>query len=715
MKKRNVELPLGSRQLFIEETDSESEGEIRVSFASSEPALMSIINNAGELETIYEELVISPEAMDLERVNRGKVSFLKDHRVFDTDSVIGKVIPNSVTFEGERAFARIQPSQADSARDALTKIAEGVIEGISFGYRRLEMEDTGRDIDGIRLFRTNRYMPYEVSTTPFPLDIDVGTQTRSGQKTYACEVNESPKVIRTSPIAVTRNMDDHESEKIAMSKKTEEAAVEAAGTGSGEEANRSANEQKVVVEVKASEAERSEKKTDEATPTAIDADAIRAEAKKEARDEYKQRSAEVGKIAKTLNFDEKWIEEKVDSDESLDAIRAEALDKLAESDSLKDVESRPSASRAQVASKDEDFIKAASDHLAKRTFPDKFKDLETDNSFADSGVFDIARLAIERSGVSTLGMTKTEIAKRAVDVGAQRTGAHTLSDFSEVIGLANNTLVLQGYNEVDVVYPEISTVMNLGDFDETTMIRGGTAPELLEVPEGADYELGTFGTGSEKIKLRTFARSVQFTRQLLISDQFDVIGRAALGYGRRARLKIEQETIGFLLKNGNLSDGRAIFNTTDGTLASTDAGITQASLAAVYNAYANLKDSEGLPISISPSILLVGTGTRWVEANTLLGNFAPTQASDVSLFRGQYRIIASNIIGSHTSQSGAWFAMASPSDFGDGLRIGYLNGVQTPTVDTDVNTRNGTTRSDIYIDFVPGVADRNFAIKNNGT
>lgn len=703
----------------------EASREIEVAFATDNPVLSSIRKHGVE-KKFYERLTINRQAMNLERINAGLCHFIKDHNDMNVDGIIGTVIPNSVSFRNGVAYCRVKLSDAEDVSSTVRKIVEGVATGISFGYVREEVERSAEAIDGLPVVNTIRYTPTELTLTPNPADIRTGFVTRSdSQETYRCIVRGIEKIEVAGTRGVTTHDANNQVRAVSMPKKskTDENAVDEQEVAE-DAATRSAKEvdslHRVEIEVSGQEkAKRSaaEKVEDAVETEVLDEAAIRADERKKDR----ERRGAIEKVARSMNFDRKWIDEKIESEQSLDEIRTEAIDAWAEKDEMSKNSTGARSAHpdhfASATNRDDDYIDVVSKTLARRAMPDMFKakaDEKVDRSFEDFTLMDLARHALERSGRSVT--KQSDVIDLVLEPGQRAGGGnHTISDFPDIMNAFQRTVMLQAYESAEVIYPQIASTISLPDLEETRLLRHGSFPDLEEVVEGEDYPAGTLSTGKETIKLRKFARTLKVTRDLLINDRLGVISTVAADIGTTAREKIEAMVVGYLLDNTNLSNGRAVFNDTDGNIVSPGTNISNTNLATIYDTFAKLRDSDGRRVRVRPSIILTGTGDRWVEAQQLLGSFDPARASDVSVFRARYTHIDSSIISQHDTKSGAWFVLAAPSQFRAGLQVGFLNGQQAPQVDTEIRTRNGGIETNVVLYFTTGCGDRNFGIYNEGS
>jgi len=122
-----------------------------------------------------EELIVSPNAVRLERLNAG-APLLNTHSQWDLKDVIGAVVPGTARIEKGQGFARVALSKAPGDADIVQKIRDGIIRNISVGYIRHQIEKIEKD-DETPIWRVVDWEPHEISAVPVPAD--AGSQFRA--------------------------------------------------------------------------------------------------------------------------------------------------------------------------------------------------------------------------------------------------------------------------------------------------------------------------------------------------------------------------------------------------------------------------------------------------------------------------------------------------------------------------------------------------------
>ena len=113
------------------------------------------------------KLACTRDAIDLERLRMGQLSFCIDH---DTSAPIGRIVKASIRERSLYADAEI--ANTPFAKAKLLEIDEGIRVGVSPGFivnelRAVERDEPDYSDDNLRIV-VERWQPYELSSTPIP-------------------------------------------------------------------------------------------------------------------------------------------------------------------------------------------------------------------------------------------------------------------------------------------------------------------------------------------------------------------------------------------------------------------------------------------------------------------------------------------------------------------------------------------------------------------
>lgn len=141
-----------------------------VALSGLAPAVRKAPAPDGSAEAWVEEL--DAAGASLARFIGGPV--LKDHRA-TTDNAVG-VVNAAALATGGRIIATVRFSTKPSADELMADVGDGIVRGVSLGYRVTKWQVVGRR-DGLRVFRAIAWEPHELSFTPVP--VDAGATVRS--------------------------------------------------------------------------------------------------------------------------------------------------------------------------------------------------------------------------------------------------------------------------------------------------------------------------------------------------------------------------------------------------------------------------------------------------------------------------------------------------------------------------------------------------------
>jgi hypothetical protein len=611
-----------------------------------------------EIREYDEELIVKPQAVRLERMNGG-APFLDSHDGWSLRSVLGAVEPGSVRIEGGQGTATIRLTSAPDAADTVHRILEKTVRHVSVGYRVHRYEITKRD--GQReLWRAVDWEPMEVSAVAMPAD--PGAHIRAA----------GAAVPNLTPCTLTRS--DTPAADAAHQK---EAAMpnDTLPTTSETDATRSLSPSPAPVVP---------------TPLAPSADTIRAE--------ERQRAAEITTLCQRHGLGLDFGADLIARGVALDAARSAILDQLvAQNPTTRGAEITP-ARVAGPSSTDLGFRDAVTEALLHRHEPGRTP-LSTDaREFRGLTLMEMARIAVERRGVNTRGMSKMELATEAL-MGRASVGYHATADFPFLLANVANKTLRSAYDSTPRTFTAWARQATITDFKQVQRTQLGGAPDLQRVPESGEFTYGTIGEGREVYSLLTYGRIVGITRQTLINDDLDAFTRVPSAFGASAADLESDLVYSILTTNPLMGDGLALFVAGHGNLG-TAAAITETSLAEAYRLFGNQRGLEGRQISIQPRYILTPPGTRSVEARKNVTATTPMAVAGVNAFAGRLEPIEEPRL---IPAAGAdpWFLVADPSRI-DTVEYGYLEGNTGPYTET---------RTGFEVDGIEIKARHDFATK----
>lgn len=324
--------------------------------------------------------------------------------------------------------------------------------------------------------------------------------------------------------------------------------------------------------------------------------------------------------------------------------------------------------------------------------------------YMGDSLLDMARDSLTRSGVSTRGLSADDVFTRA---------AHGTSDFPLVVSNAMGKVAADSYKAAESPLKQLGRQRVLRDFKPSTSIRLGEMGRLEEIAESGEIKATSRAESGESMSLKTFARAINVSRNLLVNDDLNLLGDMTAAFGEAAAQTEADEMVALLTSNPNLSDGTPVFDASRGNFANPgaslyDAGAGQSALSAARKAMRAYKGLDGKTLlNVTPKYLVVGPDTE-TYAEQLLATLYPATTDDVNVFGAKLSLLVEPRI-----TDDRWFVFADPARVAS-LVYGYLasaQGVQIQRADA-WSTLGIKYRA--FLDFGTGWADWRGAYQNPG-
>lgn len=605
---------------------------------------------------IVEELAMTPEAIDLQRVASNAVRLLDSHNAYSIDTVLGAV--TSARIEGGQLVGNIRFADSEAGRRAEALVAAGDLTGLSVGYRVTSWTLTGME-DEVEIWRADRWELLEVSLVAVPAD--PAAMVRSGSAIPSQEED-----------AMRRNV--QQATGAAPAETTHLPATPPAAPPAS-----------AVTETRA------------APPApAVDAEAIRRA--------ERGRITEIRQIGATTRMEAAAIDQAVEGGTSVEEFRRIALDALAG-------RSDTTAVRSHVAtvSMDETETRrlAMTEALTIRLSPPSAPGAqvpERARSYMEHSLVELAADAIGYRGRLSTPAQREDVLRRAF---------HTTSDFPIIFEGALNSALAARYVLAQPTYRRLARQRTYADFRDHNTVRPGDFPMLQPVTEAGEIKSGTFGEAKEKTSVKAYGIKVSITRQMLVNDTLGAISDVLATQATNV-LTFEEKVFYAMMLSGTSSNGptlletsRQVYNTTDGTLAGTAAAISTDSIALGRAAMRKQKRSDGEFIDVAPAIILVGPDKE-TEAQKVLAPVQAVQASNVSLFSGALsQVTTARITGN------AWYLFAEPSQ-APVFEWGLLDGYTAPRMRMEEPFGTQGQSASLEHDFGCGAIDFRGSYRNAG-
>lgn len=613
-----------------------------------------------------EELVVTPEAVDMSRLNGGGVPLLDTHRTWGGVTGILGIVERAWLANGEgRAVVRFDAG--DEAVDQVwRKVQSGMIRNVSVGYaiRRVEViEEEGKP----PVYRVVDWQPYEISLVP--VGADAGAGIRAGETIYPCEF-----VTTRAPAQTTEN---------PMTTPTPAGGAPAAAPV-----------------VPPTDTRAVDPVTPPAPAPAPQADATAVAAATTAE---RARIAEIGTIARLAGLDDAATRAMIEEGITVDAARARAFTTMAS-------RSPPPRPGITVTTDETDTIRSLAENALLHRYDGATKLEDGARQFRGLTLMELGDALLARHNVSTRGLGKMERAGLMLGLDTRSGGMLTTADYPIVLSNVVNKTLRSAYAAAPQTFRPFTRRVTLPDFKQVTRVQFGDAPTLLKVNEHGEFTSGAIGEAKEVWSLATYGRIVGITRQVLVNDDLDAFTRLPAMFGRRAA-DLESDIVwAIVTDNAAMGDGTALFHANHANLAAVSTAPSIASLGAARTAMRKQTSIDGVLLNIGARYIMAPPELE-TGIQQLLAAVTANQNSQVNPFAGAYSPIIEPRLS--TNSLTAWYMAAEPSQI-DTIEFGYLQGEEGVMVESRVGFEVDGVQVKARLDFGAKAIDHRGLYKNAG-
>ena len=236
---------------------------------------------------------------------------------------------------------------------------------------------------------------------------------------------------------------------------------------------------------------------------------------------------------------------------------------------------------------------------------------------------DVARECLEANGVRTRGMSPRNIAGMAMQPGYTRMGGlHTTSDFVNVLQSTLGTTLRKAYDLAPATFQAWARKATVPDYRSVTRVQLSSVSRLMGVNEHGEYKRGTLTDSKEAYAIAKYGEIIGITREVIVNDYLDALSRIPAALAAAARALEFDLVYKQLLANATMGDGVALFNAAHGN-DDTAAAISATSLGTGLTLMALQAHTNGSPMNLTPSYLLVPPGLRATAEQLINGIITP--------------------------------------------------------------------------------------------
>lgn len=294
------------------------------------------------------------------------------------------------------------------------------------------------------------------------------------------------------------------------------------------------------------------------------------------------------------------------------------------------------------------------------------------------------------------------------DLDIRAAGTSTIS-LSGVLGNIANKHLLKSYNQVVSVVEKFCSQTDHADFKIHTRHRITADGELVDLNKDGEIKHAGLSEETYTNQLKTKARMISLTREDMINDDLGAFRDLVAIFGRGGANALQRAVYTLLLSNAG-----AFFHADNKNLL-TGAGsaLSIAALTLAEAAFGDQVDSEGLPIGITPEILLCPPALKvtaediYKETKVNETTTANKPKTSNNPHAGKFEPVPTPWLNNAKVPGGSatgWYLFGNPNS-APAIQIAYLQGKRRPTVENgqaNFNTLGMDWRSfwDIGVAFV---------------
>ncbi len=467
---------------------------------------------------------------------------------------------------------------------------------------------------------------------------------------------------------------------------------------------------------------------------------------KRALAEYKKndliRRTAIKNDCKLMKLDAVFADELCDSDVTVEVAREKIIRKASTSESGSSVEG---TDFRVTQSSDDKFLDAARDGLIMRSM--KFSGLKNTKAFADgtkpapgaedfqnAKLFRIAQESLVRRGINVNRMTEKDIALVAMGheptiqrCRIQRDGNayHTTGSFANLMLDAANKTLRAGYEEQEItgtIWARQGT--SATDLKDMHRIMYSEFPNLEMVPETHDYPDKAMSDQKEKYKVEKFGAMFSVSWETIVNDDLDAISKTPVYQGKAAKRTLNAQIYQVLTANATMSDSVALFGAhASGTNIETSGGAPN--VARFSAGFLSMASQKGVNSTVALNITPKYVIAPWALSAGILeilgsiarpevGGSAAGNSNTHNLYgpMGQRTLLPVFDFCLDSASAAAWY-MASDSV--DTVEYTFLEGEETPVIETEWNFNNDTLKHKIRQTMAAKAIDWRGLYQNDGS
>lgn len=355
----------------------------------------------------------------------------------------------------------------------------------------------------------------------------------------------------------------------------------------------------------------------------------------------RQRVNEISELCRSFDIDPSQM---IGDGSTIDQARTFVLEQLRS-------KNPPLETSVRILADESDKIReAASDAIILRAGGQLDKPADGAKEMRGMRLRDLAIDCLMRAGVPNAHrLDDTELIQRALTADSQ---------FGAIMSTTVNKSMAKAYSAVSTTYQAWTGVGTTADFKDAEVWQISEAGELTRMTQQGEFAFDEMQDSKVTKRIATFGREFGITRQAIINDDIGILTRVPEAYVRAANRGINKMVYQLLQLNGNIYDGKPLFDATHKNIDATGAALSVASLGAAKAAMrkqTNMRGKERL--NISPKTLIVPAELE-VAALQLLNSTADPNGNNSGV-ANIFRNALSVIVDAELTDPKAWYLAAS--------------------------------------------------------
>lgn len=332
--------------------------------------------------------------------------------------------------------------------------------------------------------------------------------------------------------------------------------------------------------------------------------------------------------------------------------------------------------------------------------------------FQHMSLSNLARFFLQRDGINALSLSDSEVARRIL--GGDGRMLASRSDFKAIFADVAHRRLVQAYRESPATWRPFVTVVSASDFKPIQGISLSSAPNLLEVKEGAEYKTGDLKESQESYRIAKYGRILSLTYEMIVDDDLRAFARIPGMFGASAARLYADLVYGIFSANPKMSDGNALFSAAHNNLVSTGSAPSADSLTDMRVMLRKQTGLGGETLDLQPRTVLLPLELE-TNAEIILRSTALPQADMSSGVYNPWANRLTPIADPRLSAQSttAWYMLADPRQI-DFIEMAFLDGQETPTIEEDQDFDTDTFRYKARTSAGVGVMDWRGVVKNPG-